>query len=924
MPGHPPMQEVCAAESITCYLERLETKLTRYQHQFERLHEDFQRLPDEVVARLNRQQLDAQHLKDDIFCQSRSSPVDKGPVDVDFHYEESENFDVLPTHSLMPRRDVYTFSPRIKESTMSSALPKSSRTGNFRSVDVSGVAPQRSNALDISNIVNSRSWHRYVRKTVTHFPLKQHGVPRLSFDLVSMIFLLYDAISVPYFVAWDTEFSAAPFLVMRALSTSFWTFDIFMSFISCKTSKYGIIMDSFHTIITSYLKSWFTLDLSLCTIDWADLVLTLSASNNWDGASAYFRLLRVLKATRMFRIIISLQSGRFGEVHSVIYNHAYHYGLDALLSVTLRITKIFVLILWVNHLGGCLFYMLVQWDLKDYPTASNWKTDLGTLYGVDDYSPESLPQSFLYASSVYWSMTSMTSGASIFMPKTSGESFFSLLFVTFGILVASSLISSLSAMLVEFNMRNSHRNEVLRKLTSFLRQHALNSGISTRVINQITSRMAERHSISAEDIPSLQLLSVELREELWLNIFRPLLSRHDFLRALDYVDDKFMRHVCFEVVMWRGVKPGEVIVTAGSESDHAVFTKYGQLIYQTHGEHADHRRTATEVTVGVWLYEVTLWLTWEALGYAEAAQASEVLLLSHESLWKLLDAFPELLSIVCDYARTLSELVQRERPPLTDLGTLIDYDTIALLMPSETRMALSRPAWMALQQLKTSATDGAGRGMWAKLEEEFRDGTCELGQDYHGGVLRVVWVVAVNMRRFDGRVCVQLGEMKGDEFHISLVRPGTKIKQGEFPMDAITRFVGAHLPFLESVKWDDRQVETELKVSRRYPLATKYVRTIYYAKLALDQSEFLAGIPFDITNAFNPEGHQVGFDQGLSLSEAWELFSIGKQVYAWMPESAFTAVGKIGDSQSQKLKEVIQTFLAQERDNCKLTLLGPY
>eukprot|EP00971_Amphidinium_carterae_P028808 567173-Amphidinium_carterae.1 len=58
------------------------------------------------------------------------------------------------------------------------------------------------------------------------------------------------------------------------------------------------------------------------------------------------------------------------------------------------------------------------------------------------------------------------------------------------------------------------------------------------------------------------------------------------------------------------------------------------------------------------------------VSWCHALLRREVLLLSHESLWKLLDAFPELLSIVCDYARTLSELVQRERPPLTDLGAL--------------------------------------------------------------------------------------------------------------------------------------------------------------------------------------------------------------------------------------------------------------
>eukprot|EP00971_Amphidinium_carterae_P132121 2617027-Amphidinium_carterae.1 len=67
--------------------------------------------------------------------------------------------------------------------------------------------------------------------------------------------------------------------------------------------------------------------------------------------------------------------------------------------------------------------------------------------------------------------------------------------------------------------------------------------------------------------------------------------------------------LCINAVIGRAPKPVDRMSSA--------------LEIVAQGEHADHRRTATEVTVGVWLYEVTLWLTWEALGYAEAAQASE-------------------------------------------------------------------------------------------------------------------------------------------------------------------------------------------------------------------------------------------------------------------------------------------------------------
>eukprot|EP00971_Amphidinium_carterae_P172951 3428563-Amphidinium_carterae.1 len=72
---------------------------------------------------------------------------------------------------------------------------------------------------------------------------------------------------------------------------------------------------------------------------------------------------------------------------------------------------------------------------------------------------------------------------------------------------------------------------------------------------------------------------------------------------------------------------------------------------------------------------------------------------------------------------------------VTCAGTLIDYDTIALLMPSETRMALSRPAWMALQQLKTSATDGAGYTCAAPEKQRTRDRELQKPQNCGEGVM---------------------------------------------------------------------------------------------------------------------------------------------------------------------------------------------
>mmetsp|Transcript_67522 Transcript_67522/g.162069 ORF Transcript_67522/g.162069 Transcript_67522/m.162069 type:complete len:1036 (+) Transcript_67522:85-3192(+) len=723
-----------------------------------------------------------------------------------------------------------------------------------------------------------------LQRYLPSLPLRQESWTRLTLDIMSVIFLLYDAVSVPYLIAWHGGPSKL-LLVMRLSGTSFWLLDFFFSFVSCKTNQYGIVVNTFPTIAQHYFRTWFAPDLALLVMDLIDLFLELTMPDR-KGASAAVKLLRLLKAGRLMRIMFILSSGRFGHFGEKLLQSAQRIGAEAHLLFLLRISKIFLLVLWVNHIGGCLFYIIVRHGGEWSDTGRGWRAQISNDLDVVDYSSEYVQESFLYASSLYWSMSTMASGASIFMPTNSVEAFFGLTYIMFGILVAGSLISSLSAMLVEFNMRNGGNSEVMRRVQSFLRQYHVDAGLATGIIYQITQRMAERPAITVQDVPALSMLSVELRERLWANLYTPLLSQHTFLRCLDYLDDLFMRDLASSAVSSRTYQPGEAVLSVGEKVDSAfVGTARGFSLYSL-ARKGDYFRRVESMVVdeGMWLCEVTLWLQWESLGRAEASRTTEMILVSQKPLWRLMDFRPEIRSIATDFARTFAAAVRRERPPLTDLGLLIDYHTVVSLMSADSCLALSRPALNAVRTKRLMDHTG----IWHGFEQEIVNGDCELGTDAHGLIVRIVRLVSLHLSLPDGRICVKLGTSEGRAFKADAKLPGLQVEPGEYPLDAVQRFFSVDFPsLLDEIVWIDRTVEMEMESSKACPLTTKYVRTTLVAKVTEEQRASLQDCL-----VLDPEGNY----SSLEFAGA-DFFAVseGTSIYAWMPPQTWENLEKRKD-----------------------------
>merc|ERR1712113_1180872 len=126
-------------------------------------------------------------------------------------------------------------------------------------------------------------------------------------------------------------------------------------------------------------------------------------------------------------------------------------------------------------------------------------------------------------------------------------------------------------------------------------------------------------------------------------------------------------------------------------------------------------------------------------------------------------------------------------------------------------------------------------------ELEVEQGKCNLRQDDIGRVLRVVQVMALELVRSDGSLCVKVGDWKYSETHPGIVLPGTKIRKDELPVTARQRFLMENLAELPGrIEFTVREVIEEVKPSPQYGLRTKYVKTIFSCNV-VDGNEAMGG-----------------------------------------------------------------------------------
>jgi len=654
-----------------------------------------------------------------------------------------------------------------------------------------------------------------------HVVINPNSTVKVSFEVASIFVLLFDLTVIPFLIAWDmhlqNNFSWIPWFTV-----SFWSIDICISCITAVAVE-GRLQRDPHHIIRKYFRTWMVPDVLIVGSDWLSLITATIYAGSSNSSAV--KMLRLLKLGRLLRVIGMLKIFKFARVIEEFMDRA----VGETYRMSLKILSMIFTVTWVNHIICCGWFMLGRMSVTD--TGQHWPEAA--------LEPSVLEEDILYqySTTFHWSMSQLTLGASEIVCKNSYERFFNIACLVFGLILSSTLVSSLSATMVQFQMMRNGRAQKLRMLRQFLKDNKVDLDISYLVQKQVKDRLGPTDKLTDQDVPVLSLLSQGLLAELRFQVFKPWLVSHSLFRLWAHQEPMLFSRLCFgmEFIV---VRAGDTHFSPGIARAEAYLLTSGQMIYRQRRaaperegspsmEAATAATTSLQVQVNTWLCEPSLWVEWHHVGSAEAAVSSQLLVLSAEVMHHALLTRHPVRRIVAEYAEVYYFRTINAQPPLFEYPNDLTvpetgYADIVLSLNPDHRMLIGIDA-IAQGEEKRWFNTGL-----AALRREVLQGLSTVIVDGSGEVLRLACIVVLRVVNRNTKILVQLAKFDTEAesaWSVKAQLPAVKQVDNETWAQASERLLLSLRSITGKVELTNSAHAVEFKQSPGLGVRTKYLRT---------------------------------------------------------------------------------------------------
>ena len=311
-------------------------------------------------------------------------------------------------------------------------------------------------------------------------------------DLLIAFLILYSAIITPYDIAFSDTNKVSWFEILIDVLLGI---DIVLTFFSAYTDDEENLVKNHKKIIKKYLKSWFIIDnISVLPISYI-----FNPSGRYSGLtkiSKLPKLYRLVKLTKLLRITKMSSKGNLNKVTKFFMEK---------LKINANVERLFFFVLTfllMNHLCACFWYFMAK--IEDF-SPDSWVVRLGY---IDSSNVE------LYIISFYWTLTTVTTvGYGDITAGTTIERIYNLFIMSFGVLLYSFAIGSLSSIVSTLDQKSEEMNQKLQILSSIKKEFNLEQNIYDKVrkvIKYDLSRNQKDKMVFLQELPNK--LRIELSQ----------------------------------------------------------------------------------------------------------------------------------------------------------------------------------------------------------------------------------------------------------------------------------------------------------------------------------------------------------------------------------------------------------------------------
>ena len=311
-------------------------------------------------------------------------------------------------------------------------------------------------------------------------------------DLLIAFLILYSAIITPYDIAFSDTNKVSWFEILIDILLGI---DIVLTFFSAYTDDEENLVKNHRKIIKKYLKSWFIIDI----ISVLPISYIFNPTGRYSGLtkiSKLPKLYRLVKLTKLLRITKMSSKGNLNKVTKFFMEK---------LKINANVERLFFFVLTfllMNHLCACFWYFMAK--IEDF-SPDSWVVRLGY---IDSSNVE------LYIISFYWTLTTVTTvGYGDITAGTTIERIYTLFIMSFGVLLYSFAIGSLSSIVSTLDQKSEEMNQKLQILSSIKKEFNLEQNIYDKVrkvIKYDLSRNQKDKMVFLQELPNK--LRIELSQ----------------------------------------------------------------------------------------------------------------------------------------------------------------------------------------------------------------------------------------------------------------------------------------------------------------------------------------------------------------------------------------------------------------------------
>jgi len=492
--------------------------------------------------------------------------------------------------------------------------------------------------------------------------LDPNSTRRACWDVASIVLVIYDMVMIPLQL-FDLPESAS-IDVVSWTTRLFWTFDIFLSFITGILQPNGSIEMRPIRIAKNYLLTWFLVDMLIVCIDWVEVL--------WTSGS-FLGFARAGKAGRTFRIIRLVRLIRLARVRNIFTLMLERLKSEQLVIIA-GIINIMLVIVSLGHVIACLWYGIA---IGETAGSNTWLI----VHGFD-----TAPIEMKYFTALHWSLLQFAGGTDEIVPQNVGERIYAVLVFLVAFVMAAVFVGRLTSSMTQLHMLSRKNVEKFQVLKRYLHKNEISAILSMRVIHNAQHALAETQRFMEESrVELLSIISDPLRVELHFELYSPVLAVHPFFRCFIDACPQVMKKICHKAMSQLLVSTGDIIFMPGE------IPSPPRMFIICSGELSYHfvSGAVAYVQVGQWISEATLWTSWTHQGMLKAASDCRLCLLDATAFLQLAETVDHDFD-VRKYARTFLESMNKGNIDVSDLPYNEDAEEIM-----EVISALSSKEWSA-------------------------------------------------------------------------------------------------------------------------------------------------------------------------------------------------------------------------------------